>query len=41
MDTFRQDLRFAVRMLAKNPGLTGVAVLCIARSVISDRLNAP
>jgi putative ABC transport system permease protein len=33
METFRQDLRFAVRMLAKNPGLTGVAVLCIALGI--------
>ncbi len=30
MDTLRQDLRFAVRMLARNPGFTAVAILCIA-----------
>jgi putative ABC transport system permease protein len=33
MDTFRQDLRFAIRMLARNPGLTAVAVLCIALGI--------
>jgi len=33
METFRQDLRFAVRMLAKNPGLTAVAVFCIALGI--------
>jgi predicted permease len=29
METFWQDVRFAARMLAKNPGFTAVAVLCL------------
>jgi putative ABC transport system permease protein len=33
MEIIRQDLRFAIRMLARSPGLTAVAVLCIALGI--------
>ena len=33
MDTFAQDVRYAVRTLVRAPLLTGLAVLCLALGI--------
>ncbi len=36
MDTLRQDLRFAIRSLARTPGFTLVAVICMALGIAAN-----